>query len=115
MYVYFLQKLSYSLFVTTQNLIIYKSIELYHILKELSLDLNFEIIFADNENSLNEKVKNLSNYLVLSNKKTPDEAFIYFEDQYIYSTWNFFRMMGLRKVRMLERSLGQKSLQWLFV
>jgi len=64
--------LSYSLFVTTQNLIIYKSIELYHILKELSLDLNFEITFADNENSLNEKVKNLSNYLVLSNKKTPD-------------------------------------------
>ena len=58
--------------MTTQNLIIYKSIELYHILKELSLDLNFEIIFADNENSLNEKVKNLSNYLVLSNKKTPD-------------------------------------------
>ena len=58
--------------MTTQNLIIYKSIELYHILKELSLDLNFEITFADNENSLNEKVKNLSNYLVLSNKKTPD-------------------------------------------
>ena len=58
--------------MTTQNLIIYKSIELYHILKELSLDLNFEIIFVDNENSLNEKMKNLSNYLVLSNKKTPD-------------------------------------------
>ena len=72
MYVYFLQKLSYSLFVTTQNLIIYKSIELYRILKELSLDLNFQINFANTENSLNEKVKNLSNFLVLSHKKPPD-------------------------------------------
>ncbi len=58
--------------MTTQNLIIYKSIELYHILKELSLDLNFEITFANTENSLNEKVKNLSNFLVLSHKKPPD-------------------------------------------
>ncbi len=58
--------------MTTQNLIIYKSIELYRILKELSLDLNFQINFANTENSLNEKVKNLSNYLVLSHKKTPD-------------------------------------------
>ena len=58
--------------MSTQNLIIFKFVELYHILKELSLDLNFQINFANTENSLNEKVKNLSNYLVLSHKKTPD-------------------------------------------
>ena len=55
--------------MSTQNLIIYKFTELYHILEELGLNLNFKIFFADNENSLKEKVKNLSNYLIISNKK----------------------------------------------
>ena len=55
-----------------QNLIIYKFNGLYQILEELDLDLNFKIAFADSENSLNEKIKNLSNYLIVSNKKYPD-------------------------------------------
>ena len=55
--------------MSTQHLIIYKFNELYHILEELGLDLNFKISFADTENSLNEKVKYFNNYLVLSNKK----------------------------------------------
>ncbi len=50
-----------------QNLIIYKFLKLYHILKELDLDLNFNILFADNENILNDTVKNLDNYLIISN------------------------------------------------
>ena len=58
--------------MSTQNLIIYKFIPLYHILEELDLDLNFKIDFADSENSLNNKVKNLNNYLIISNKKYPD-------------------------------------------
>ena len=52
-----------------QNLIIYKFTSLYLILEELSLDLNFKISFINNENSLNEKVKIPSNYLIISNKK----------------------------------------------
>ena len=55
--------------MNTQNLIIYKFSELYHILEELDQDLNFKITLVDNEKSLNEKVKNLHNYLILSNKK----------------------------------------------
>ena len=55
--------------MNTQNLIIYKFTPLYHILKELDLNLNFEISVTDNENSLNDKVKNLNNYLIISNKK----------------------------------------------
>ena len=54
--------------MSTQNLIIYKFTSLYHILEELSLDLNFKISFADSENSLNDKVKNLNNYLIISIK-----------------------------------------------
>ena len=55
--------------MNTQNLIIYKFSSLYHILEEIGLDLNFNIIFVDNENSLNEQVSNFNNYLVISNKK----------------------------------------------
>ena len=52
-----------------QSLIIYNFTLLYHILEELGLDLNFEISFVESENSLNNKVKNLNNYLIISNKK----------------------------------------------
>jgi hypothetical protein len=55
--------------VSTQNLIIYKFSSLYHILEEIGLDLNFNIVFVDNENSLNEQVSNFNSYLVISNKK----------------------------------------------
>ena len=55
-----------------QNLIIYKFTSLYHILEELSLDLNFKITFADSKISLIEKVKNHNNYMIISNKKYPD-------------------------------------------
>ena len=58
--------------MSTQNLIIYKFNELYHILEELGVDLNFNITFADSENSLNEKVKNLNNHLIISKKKSSD-------------------------------------------
>jgi len=58
--------------VSIQNLIIYKFTELYHILEELGLDLNFKIILEDTEKSLNQKVKYLNNYLVITNKKHPN-------------------------------------------
>ena len=54
--------------MNVQNLIIYKLDALYHILEELGPDLNFNIIFADSQNSLNDKVKNLKNYLIISDK-----------------------------------------------
>ena len=47
-----------------QNLIIYKITSLYHILKELDLDLNFNISFIDNKNSLNHE---LNNQIVIEN------------------------------------------------
>jgi len=55
--------------VIAQNLIIYKFEKLYHILEEIRLDLNFNILFIDNENILNEKIKNLSNYLIITNNE----------------------------------------------
>ena len=55
-----------------QNLIIYKFSKLYHILEELCLDLNFNILYADNENILNDKLKNLDKYLIVTNKENLD-------------------------------------------
>ena len=58
--------------MSIQNLIIYKFTSLFQILEELALDLNFKIIFADKEKSLKDKVKNLNNYLIISDKKYAD-------------------------------------------
>ena len=42
---------------------------MYHILKEIELDLNFNILFADNENILNDTIKNLNNYLIITDRE----------------------------------------------
>tara|TARA_B100001248_G_scaffold259331_1_gene245193 strand:+ start:3857 stop:4459 length:603 start_codon:yes stop_codon:yes gene_type:complete len=55
--------------VSPQNLIIYKFSSLYHILEEVGLELNIKVTSVENENSLNEKIKNLTNYLIITNKK----------------------------------------------
>ena len=55
--------------MSSQKLIIYKFNFLYHILEELSLDLNFNIIHVDSENILNNEIKNIDNYIIISNKK----------------------------------------------
>ncbi len=52
-----------------QNLIIYKFIALYQILEELDLDLNFKIIYIDNENLLKNKIKKQNNFLIISSIK----------------------------------------------
>ena len=51
---------------------------MYHILKEIELDLNFKIIFADNENTLNDITKNLNNYLIITDRifKNIDHQFV---------------------------------------
>ena len=52
-----------------QNLIIYRFSSLYHILKELEQDLNFEVFEATSEKNLNNLVSTLQNYLIVSPKK----------------------------------------------
>ncbi len=58
--------------MTSQNLIIYKFNTLYHILVELGLDLNFKITFADTKDSLEDKLINYNNYLIITNSKYVD-------------------------------------------
>ncbi len=53
----------------TQYLIIYRFNSLYQILKELEFELNFTVVEADNEISLEKSVKNLDDYLVITQNK----------------------------------------------
>ena len=55
--------------MSIQNLIIYRSSVLHSILDELSLNFNYKIYDIEDGNSLNDKIKNLNNYLIISNKK----------------------------------------------
>ena len=55
--------------MSNQNLIIYRFSSLYHTLKELEQDLNFEVFEATNEKNLDNLVSTLQNYLIVTSKK----------------------------------------------
>ena len=92
--------------MSTQNLIIYKFIELYHILDELSLDLNFNIIFVNDENSLNEKIKKIHNYLIISNKKYSN-----FNHQFVLDNIpiNIFKLIEKINIEFLKQQFNNQS------
>ncbi len=89
-----------------QNLIIYKFNSLYHILEELDLDLNFNIIIADNIDSFNEKVKGLKNYLIISNKKYLDAANQIILDK---SPINIFKLVEKINIEFLKLQFNNQS------
>ena len=93
-------------YVNVQNLIIYKFTTLYHILKELSLELNFNVFFADSENSLSEKLKNTNNYIVVSNKKLLD-----IDNQYILHNTpiNIFKLVEKINIQFLKAQFNSQS------
>tara|TARA_B100000963_G_scaffold141911_1_gene123562 strand:+ start:2739 stop:3302 length:564 start_codon:yes stop_codon:yes gene_type:complete len=92
--------------VSNQNLIIYKLNALYHILEELSLDLNFKIISVDSENSLKEKVKNLNNHLIVSNKK-----YSYIDNQFVLDKkpMNIFKLVERINIEFLKIQFSSQS------
>ena len=92
--------------MNTQNLIIYKFSELYHILEELDQDLNFKITLVDNEKSLNEKVKNLHNYLILSNKK-----YLNTDHQFVLDNLpiNIFKLVEMINIEFLKLHFNSQS------
>ena len=89
-----------------QNLIIYKFSSLYHILDELSSDLNFNIIFTDSQNSLNNKVENLNHYLIISNKKYSDLS-----NQFILDNLpiNIFKLVEKINIEFIKLQFNNQS------
>ena len=92
--------------MSTQNLIIYKFISLYHILNELCLDLNFKISFVDSEKSLNDSVKNHSNYLIISKKKYLD-----IENQFVLENTpiKIFKLVEKINIEFLRLQFNNQS------
>ena len=89
-----------------QNLIIYKFNPLYHILDELSLDLNFKIFIVNDENSLNDVIKNLNNYLIISNKE-----YLYSGKQFIIVNFpiNIFKLVEKINIEFLKMQFSSQS------
>ena len=89
-----------------QNLIIYKFNPLYHILNELNLDLNFKIFIANDENSLNDIIKNLNNYLIISNKEYLNSG-----KQFIIENFpiNIFKLVEKLNIKFLKIKFSDQS------
>ena len=89
-----------------QNLIIYKFTSLFHILEELSSDLNFNIISVNDENTLKDKIKNFNYYLVLSNKKYPD-----INNQFVLDNKpiNIFKFIEKMNIEFLKQQFNNQS------
>ena len=90
----------------SQNLIIYKFNSLYHILEEISLDLNFEITYVDNENLLNEKTKILNNCLVITNKKYSNISNHFILDNL---PLNIFKLVEIINIEFLKIQFNSQS------
>ena len=89
-----------------QNLIIYKFTSLYHILEELSLDLNFQIISVDSQSSLNDQIKNLNNYLIIADKKYPNIG-----NQFVVDSIpiNIFKLVEKINIEFLKLQFNSQS------
>ena len=92
--------------MSIQNLIIYKFRSLYHILEEIGLDLNFNIVFVDNENSLNEQVSNFNSYLVISNKKNLNISNQFVLDK---TPINIFKLVEKINIEFLKIQFSSQS------
>ena len=93
--------------MSDQNLIIYKFNELYQILEELGLDLNFKITYVDNENYLSDSVKNFNNNLVISNKK-----YSAIDNQFVLDNGpvNIFKLLEKINIEFLKLQFNSQSM-----
>lgn len=89
-----------------QNLIIYKFDLLYHILKELDLELNYKIIFADTKISLNDKLTNDNNSLVITNTKHIDIGNHFVLEN---TPINLFKIIEKINIEFLKIKFGSQS------
>ena len=92
--------------MNNQNLIIYQFSTLYQILKELDLELNFNLIEVENEESLRDKIKDLKNYLVFSKNKIP-----HINHQLIFNflPTKIFRLIENINVEFMKNNFSDQS------
>ena len=86
--------------MSIKNLIIYKFIPLYNILEELSLEFNYNIIFIEDKNSLNQEIKNYNNYLVISKKKYPNISNQFILDNKPIKIFNLIEKINIKFLKI---------------
>ncbi len=92
--------------MNNQNLIIYQFNPLYKILKELEQDLNFKIIESSNEKSLNNQIKNLNNYLIITKKKILKLKYQYIFDHLPIKIFKFIEKLN---IEFLKKQFSDQS------
>ncbi|WP_440613577.1 winged helix-turn-helix domain-containing protein [Candidatus Pelagibacter sp. HIMB1748] len=92
--------------MSTQNLVIYKLTSLYLILKEIRYDINFMVKFAENQHDLNEQIKNIDNYLIISNEEN-----LNFQNQFNLKNLpiNIFKLIEKVNVEFLKTQFSNQS------
>ena len=93
--------------MSVQKLIIYKFNRLYQIFEELGLDLNFKIISADSEVSLNEHIKNLNSCLIVSNKKYLNSGNQYVLDNLPISIFKLIEKINIEFLKLQFNSQSE--------
>ena len=89
-----------------QNLVIYQSPFLYEILSEIDENLNFKIIKVTNEKSLNNEIKNLKNYLVITKKEILE-----IQNQIILNQFpiKIFKLIEKLNIEFLKKNYNDQS------
>ena len=92
--------------MNNQNLIIYQFNSLFQILKEINKELNFEIIEILDEKLLNKKIKDLTNYLIITKKRI-----LYVDNQYIFNQLpiKLSKLIEKINVEILKQQFSDKS------
>ncbi|MDB3982152.1 winged helix-turn-helix domain-containing protein [Candidatus Pelagibacter sp.] len=92
--------------MNNQNLIIYQFNSLFQILKEIDKELNFEIIEILDEKLLNKKIKDLTNYLIITKKRI-----LYVDNQYIFDQLpiKLSKLIEKINVEILKQQFSDKS------
>ena len=89
-----------------KNLIIYDFTVLHQILKEIEQELNFKIIEVSNEKILNNEIKYLKNYLIISKKKYLNyNNQLYFNDLPI----KIYKLVERLNVELLRQQFSEQS------
>ena len=91
--------------MNNKNLIIFQFKFLYQVLIELDQDLDFEIIEISNRESLNFKIKNLNNYIIITQKN------LGINNQFIFNQLpiKIFKLVEKLNVELLKQQFNNQS------
>ena len=92
--------------MNNQNIIVYQFSFLYKILKEIEKEIHFKIIGISNEKLLKNEIKNLNNYIIITNKKI-----LKFNNQFILNQLpiNLFKMIERLNIQFLKKQFIEQS------